>query len=331
MHRFVDPVDGAVYLHTDFEPFDAHLVFACFDQPDVKGTFDFAVIGPADWVVVANSVPLGEPHDLGDGTRRWEFVTTPPIPTYITCVCAGQWHAVWNEHRGIPLGLLCRRSLAEHLEADELFEITRQGLDFFEPAFGVPYPFGKYDQVFVPESNSGAMENAGCVTVNDLYLFRSRVTQASRENRAETVLHEMAHMWFGDVVTMRWWNDLWLNESFATYMSMIALVDATRFVDAWTTFANQKTWAYRQDQLPSTHPIVAAIPDLQAIYLNFDGITYAKGASVLRQLAAWVGRDAFLDGVQRYTKRHEYGNAELRDFTSALEESSGRDLVAWSR
>jgi aminopeptidase N len=331
MHRFVDPVDGRVYLHTDFEPYDAHLVFASFDQPDLKGTFEWEVVAPQGWEVVANSRPVGEPATEREGVARWRFERTPPIPTYISCVCAGQWHAVRSSHRGIDLGLLCRASLAEHLEADELLEVTRQGLDFFEDAFAYPYPFGKYDQVFVPESNSGAMENAGCVTFNDLYIFRSRVTDAARERRAETVLHEMAHMWFGDLVTMRWWNDLWLNESFASYMAVLAEEEATRWTEAWTTFADtEKTWAYRQDQLPTTHPIVADIPDLESIHLNFDGITYAKGASVLKQLAAWVGQGKFLDGVKAYCKRHEFGNAELADFLAALEESSGRDLAAWS-
>ncbi len=331
MHRFVDPVDGRTYLHTDFEPFDAHRVFACFDQPDLKGTFEFHVTTPAGWEVVASSPAAGPPAVEG-GVARWSFQTSPLLPTYVTCVCAGEWHVVRDRHRDIDLGLYCRASLAEHLEPDELFEITKQGLDFFEPAFGVPYPFGKYDQIFVPESNSGAMENAGCVTFNDLYVFRSRVTDAYRESRAETILHEMAHMWFGNLVTMQWWNDLWLNESFATYMSMLAEVEATRFTRAWTTFAGtQKLWAYRQDQLPTTHPIVAEVPDAQSTLLNFDGITYAKGASVLKQLVAWVGQDRFLEGVKRYTGRHAYGNAELADFLAALEETSGRDLHSWSK
>jgi aminopeptidase N len=332
MHRFVDPVDGNVYLHTHFEPFGAHRVFACFDQPDLKGTFDFTVIGLPGWVAVANSSRAGEPADAGE-TVRWTFATTERMPTYITCVAAGPYHEVRERHRDIDLGLLCRQSLAPHLEADELLAITKQGFDFFEDAFGYPYMFGgKYDQIFIPESNSGAMENAGLVTFNDLYLFRSRVTDAARERRAETILHEMAHMWFGDLVTMRWWNDLWLNESFASFMAVLSQVGATRWKEAWTTFADtEKTWAYRQDQLPTTHPIVAEVPDVESIHLNFDGITYAKGASVLRQLVAWVGEGRFLQGVKAYCRRHEFGNAELADFLDALEEASGRDLHAWSK
>jgi aminopeptidase N len=332
MHRFVDPADGNVYVHTHFEPFGAHRVFACFDQPDLKGTFDFAVIGLPGWVAVANSRPAGEPATR-NGTIRWTFETTEPMPAYITCVAAGPYHEVREQHGDIDLGLLCRQSLAQHLDAEELLQITKQGFDFFEPAFGYPYMFGgKYDQIFVPESNSGAMENAGLVTFNDLYLFRSRVTDAARERRAETILHEMAHMWFGDLVTMRWWNDLWLNESFASFMAVLSQVGATRWKGAWTTFADtEKTWAYKQDQLPTTHPIVAEVPDVESIHLNFDGITYAKGASVLRQLVAWVGEEQFLQGIKAYCKRHEFDNAELADFLDALEAASGRDLHAWSK
>jgi aminopeptidase N len=332
MHRFVDPADGKVYLHTHFEPFGAHRVFACFDQPDLKGTFDFTVVGLPGWLAVANSSRAAEALSDGKGVR-WTFRTTERMPTYVTCVAAGPYHEAREQHRNIDLGLLCRQSLAPHLEAEELFAITRQGFDFFEEAFGYPYMFGgKYDQIFIPESNSGAMENAGLVTFNDLYLFRSRVTDAARERRAETILHEMAHMWFGDLVTMRWWNDLWLNESFASFMAVLSQVAATRWKEAWTTFADtEKTWAYRQDQLPTTHPIVADVPDVESIHLNFDGITYAKGASVLRQLVAWVGEERFLQGVKAYCRRHEFGNAELSDFLDALEEASGRDLHAWSK
>jgi aminopeptidase N len=333
MHRFEDPADGSVYLHTHFEPFGAHRVFACFDQPDLKGRFLFAAIVPDGWEVVANTHPSGTPSAVGDGRRRWAFDPTPWMSTYIAAVAAGPFHAVRARHRDVDLGLLCRQSLREFMDrdAEELLEITRAGLDFFEPAFGYPYFLRKYDQVFVPESNVGAMENAGLVTFNDLYLFRSRVTDAARERRAETILHEMAHMWFGDLVTMEWWNDLWLNESFASYMAVLSVAEATRWEEAWTTFADaEKTWAYRQDQLPTTHPIVAEIPDVESIHLNFDGITYAKGASVLRQLVAWVGQDRFLDGMKVYCKRHEFGNATLADFLAALEEASGRDLRAWS-
>ncbi|MDP8956370.1 MAG: aminopeptidase N, partial [Actinomycetota bacterium] len=284
------------------------------------------------WEVVSNS-ELASPPEEKDGRVTWVFKTTLPMSTYITCVCAGDWHVVRDRHRELSLGLYCRKSLAEFMDSEELFEVTRQGLDFFEEAFGYPYPFPpKYDQIFVPESNHGAMENAACITFNDAYIFRSRVTDASRERRAETILHEMAHMWFGDLVTMRWWNDLWLNESFASYMAVLSQAEATRFKEAWTTFADtEKTWAYRQDQLPTTHPIVAEIPDVESIHLNFDGITYAKGASVLRQLAAWVGQDKFLEGTKLYNKEHEFANAELADFLAALEQVSGRDLRSWSK
>ncbi len=332
MHRFVDPADGNVYLHTHFEPFGAHRVFACFDQPDLKGRFEFSAVVPTGWQAISNARPAGDPEQDGP-VARWSFETTSPIPTYITALCAGPFHAVHERHRDIDLGLHCRQSMAPHLDAGELLEITKQGFDFFEPAFGYPYMFGgKYDQVFIPESNSGAMENAACVTFNDIYLFRSRVTDATRERRAETILHEMAHMWFGNLVTMRWWNDLWLNESFASYMAVLALVENTRFTESWTSFADtEKTWAYRQDQLSTTHPIVADIPDVESIHLNFDGITYAKGASVLKQLVAWVGRERFLEGMKVYCRRHEFGNATLTDFLGALEEASGRDLHAWSK
>ncbi|MEW9556146.1 aminopeptidase N [Nonomuraea sp. NPDC050783] len=341
LHRFVDPVDQGVYLHSQFETADAHRMYACFDQPDLKATFQFTVLAPAAWEVVSNSAATGVEelpeqagrHGAVQAARRWTFATTPVMSTYITALVAGPYHKVTSEHDGIPLGLYCRASLAEHLDADNIFEVTRQGFDFFHRVFGVRYPFGKYDQLFVPEFNAGAMENAGCVTFLEDYVFRSRVTDAAVERRAETILHEMAHMWFGDLVTMRWWDDLWLNESFATYMSVLAQAEATRWgKGAWTTFANvEKAWAYRQDQLPSTHPIAADIPDMQAVEVNFDGITYAKGASVLKQLVAYVGLDNFLAGVRDYFAEHAWGNTELKDLLDALERTSGRDLSAWSK
>ena len=251
---------------------------------------------------------------------------------YITAVIAGPYHVVRSHHDGIDLGLWCRQSLAEWFDPDDLFTITRQGFDWYHQNFGVRYAFGKYDQLFVPEFNAGAMENAGAITFNESYVFRSKVTDARYERRAETILHEMAHMWFGDLVTMRWWDDLWLNESFATYISTLCQVNATRWPGAWTTFANvEKTWAYRQDQLPSTHPISTDAPDVQTAEVNFDGITYAKGASVLKQLGAYVGTDAFLAGVREYFVDHAYGNTTLADLLSALEKSSGRDLGEWSK
>ncbi|GAA2114207.1 aminopeptidase N [Actinomadura alba] len=331
LHRFVDPVDQSVYLYSQFETADAHRMYACFDQPDLKATFELGVTAPGDWQVVSNSAPNDEAREPG-GPARWRFAPTPRVPTYITALVAGPYHVVRDEHDGIPLGVYCRASLAEHLDADAIFEVTKQGFDFFRRVFAQPYPFGKYDQLFVPEFNAGAMENAGCVTFLEDYVFRSRVTDAAYERRAETILHEMAHMWFGDLVTMRWWDDLWLNESFATYMSVLCQSEATRWDGSWTTFANLwKAWAYRQDQLPSTHPISADIPDMHAVEVNFDGITYAKGASVLKQLVAYVGRDNFLEGVRRYFQRHAWGNTVLADLLDALEEVSGRDLTSWSK
>jgi aminopeptidase N len=329
LHRFVDPVDQNVYLYTQFETADAHRMYTCFDQPDLKAAFELAVTAPAGWEVVSNTAP----ERSGDNESvRWHFPATPRVSTYITALVAGPYHVVRDEHDGIPLGVYCRASLAEYLDADKIIEVTRQGFDFFRTVFAQPYPFGKYDQLFVPEFNAGAMENAGCVTFLEDYVFRSRVTDAAYERRAETVLHEMAHMWFGDLVTMRWWDDLWLNESFATYMSVLCLAEATQWPGAWTTFANLfKAWAYRQDQLPSTHPISADIPDIRAVEVNFDGITYAKGAAVLKQLVAYVGRDNFLEGVRRYFQRHAWSNTVLADLLDALEETSGRDLTAWSK
>jgi aminopeptidase N len=329
LHRFTDPADGRVYLYSDLETFDAHRVYACFDQPDMKATYQLAVTAPADWQVVSN---MAAESSIPDGQAlRWHFPPTPVVPTYITAVAAGPYHVVRGEHDGIPLGVYCRQSLAQYLDADEILEVTRQGFDFFHHSFGIKYPFGKYDQLFVPEFKEGAMENAGCVTFVEAYIFRSRVTDFAREARAETILHEMAHMWFGDLVTMRWWDDLWLNESFATWAGTLAQAEATRWTSAWTTFAQlYKAWAYRQDQLPSTHPIAADIPDIEAVEVNFDGITYAKGASVLKQLVAYVGRENFLDGVRKYFAAHAWGNATLADLLAALEETSGRDLAAWS-
>ncbi len=325
LHRFVDPVDGRPYLHTQFEPRDAHLVYACFDQPDLKATFDFSVDAPDDWVVVSNMAA----REAGPG--HWSFATSPRMSTYVTAVVAGPYVSVHDRHGPIDLGIYCRQSLREHLDPDEIFEQTKQGFDFFERAFGMAYPFGKYDQLFVPEFSAGAMENVGCVTFLESYIFRGRVTESARERRCETILHEMAHMWFGDLVTMRWWDDLWLNESFATYMASHAQVHATRFTEAWVTFSDRwKAWAKRQDQLPTTHPIVADVPDVESVFQNFDGITYAKGASVLRQLVAFVGEDAFFEGCRRYFDRNAYGNATLADFLAALEETSGRDLGSWA-
>jgi aminopeptidase N len=333
LHRFVDPVDGAVYLYSQFETADAKRMFACFDQPDLKATYALTVLAPADWKVISNA-PAASIEPVDSGAVRHTFATTDVLSTYLVALVAGpyaQWRDEFTDQHGtIPLGIYCRASLAEHMDAERLFTETKQGFGYYHGAFGVKYPFGKYDQCFVPEFNAGAMENAGCVTFLEDYVFRSRVTRYLYERRSETVLHEMAHMWFGDLVTMRWWDDLWLNESFATFASVLAQAEATEYKHAWTTFANiEKSWAYRQDQLPSTHPVAADIPDLQAVEVNFDGITYAKGASVLKQLVAYVGIDNFLAGLKVYFAKHAWGNATLADLLTALEEASGRDLSGW--
>ena len=334
LHRFVDPVDGEVYLYSQFETADAKRMFTCFDQPDLKATFDVTVTAPAHWQVISNGATTSI-EDRG-AARVHTFATTAPMSTYLVALIAGpyaRWDDVYaDEHGEIPLGLFCRASLAPFMDAERLFTETKQGFDFYHCNFGVPYAFGKYDQLFVPEFNAGAMENAGAVTFLEDYVFRSKVTRASYERRAETLLHEMAHMWFGDLVTMRWWDDLWLNESFATFASVLCQADATEYSEAWTTFANvEKSWAYRQDQLPSTHPIAADIPDLHAVEVNFDGITYAKGASVLKQLVAYVGLDHFLAGLRDYFAAHAFGNATFDDLLGALERASGRDLSDWGR
>jgi len=336
LHRFVDPADGEVYLYSQFEVPDSRRMFAVFEQPDLKATFQFTVTAPAAWAVVSNS-PTPQPHVHGDGTATWSFAPTPRLSSYITAIIAGPYESTFSEltssdGRVIPLGIYGRKSLWQHLDADDIFDTTRRGFAYYEEKFGYPYPFDKYDQLFVPEFNAGAMENAGAVTFTEVYVFRGKVTDAVRERRVVTILHELAHMWFGDLVTMTWWNDLWLNESFAEWASTIATAEATRWEHAWATFAGtEKTWAYRQDQLPSTHPVVAEINDLDDVQVNFDGITYAKGASVLKQLVAWVGIDAFFAGVGAYFRAHAYGNTELRDLLAELERTSGRELGDWSR
>ena len=334
LHRFVDPVDSEVYLYSQFETADAKRMFACFDQPDLKATFDIMVAAPLNWRVISNGAS-GHVHGEDDAHVH-TFVTTPRMSTYLVALIAGPY-AHWSdtysdEHGEIPLGLYCRESLAEFMDHERLFTQTKQGFGFYHNNFGVPYAFGKYDQLFVPEFNAGAMENAGAVTFLEDYVFRSKVTRASYERRAETVLHEMAHMWFGDLVTMQWWDDLWLNESFATFASVLCQAEATEYTQAWTTFANvEKSWAYRQDQLPSTHPVAADIPDLHAVEVNFDGITYAKGASVLKQLVAYVGLEEFLSGLRDYFRDHAFGNATFGDLLGALEKASGRDLSGWGQ
>jgi aminopeptidase N len=334
LHRFVDPVDKAVYLYSQFETADAKRMFACFDQPDLKATFDITVAAPAHWEVVSNGATVSAERDV-DSVRH-TFATTPRMSTYLVALIAGPyavWRDVYTDENGeIPLRLFCRKSLAPYMDEGRLFTETKQGFGFYHNNFGTPYAFGKYDQLFVPEFNAGAMENAGAVTFLEDYVFRSKVTRYSYERRAETVLHEMAHMWFGDLVTMEWWDDLWLNESFATFASVLCQSEATEYKQAWTTFANvEKSWAYRQDQLPSTHPVAADIPDLAAVEVNFDGITYAKGASVLKQLVAYVGLEEFLAGLRDYFRDHAFGNATFGDLLGALEKASGRDLSGWGR
>lgn len=329
-HQFFDPEDGQEYLYTNFEPYESHRLFPQFDQPDIKATYRLAVTAPADWELIHNTAP--ESVTAADtGRRRWIFQPTRKFSTYLFALIAGPYHVVRDRHGAVDLGLFCRKSLARYLDAAEIFEVSKQGLDFYGEFFGVPYPFGKYDQVFVPEFNSGAMENVAAVTHNEYMVFRDPPTTNQRRSRAEVILHEMAHMWFGNLVTMRWWNDLWLNESFATYMSYLCMERATKFDSGWLDFASSiKNWAYRQDQLVTTHPIAGQVEDTDQTFLNFDGITYGKGASVLKQLVAAVGLEGFREGMREYFRRHAYGNATLADFLAAIEHGSGVSLREWA-
>jgi aminopeptidase N len=336
LHRSVDSGDGKVYTYTKFEPAYARRVYANFEQPDLKASFTLHVTAPAHWTVLSNE-PGPEPEPGGAGRAVWHFPPTPRISTYLSAVAAGEYVVVHASHvtaRGqeVPLGLACRASLAGFLDAGEILSITRQGLDFYTGLFQGDYPFTKYDQVFVPDYSVGATENVGCVVISDELLFRSRVTDTLHELRAMIILHEMAHMWFGDLVTMQWWDDLWLSESFAEFCGTLASAEATRFGGAWTTFCSgRKAWGYMQDRLPSTHPIAADVPTLSQAVANFDGISYAKGASVLRQLAAYLGRPAFMAGIRAYLAEHAWGNATLTDLLAALEAQSGVNLADWSR
>ena len=339
LHRFVDPVDNNVYLYTQFETADAKRVFACFDQPDMKATYSLTFHTPSEWKVITNSPVTRE----GD---TWSATVDTPLSTYLIALCAGPYYEVTDTWTGelaahpegqpaaqleVPLGLYCRASLAEHMDSERLFTETKQGFDFYHANFGFAYPFGKYDQIFVPEFNAGAMENAGCVTIRDEYVFSSQATHYMYERRADTILHELAHMWFGDLVTMKWWDDLWLNESFATWAAAISQAENTEYDTAWVTFANvEKSWAYQQDQLPTTHPISTDASDIETVEQNFDGITYAKGASVLKQLQAYVGRENFFAGVRRHFSKHAWGNATFNDLLGHLEDASGRDLSFWA-
>jgi aminopeptidase N len=333
IHRFVDPEDGLEYLYSNLEPFSAHRLFPCFDQPDLKATFALEVTAPRDWSVISATTAVQGADDETDRLRH-RFAPTPTISTYVFPLMAGPWERIGAVHAGVPLGVYGRRSMRRDLErsADELFEVTAAGLDHLSALFGRPYPFGKYDQLFVPEFNAGAMENVGAVTFHDSYLFRDPPTWSQRLERAEVVLHELAHMWFGDLVTMRWWDDLWLNETFATYAAYLCLADATRFDDAWRVFNGQmRPAAVRQDQLVTTHPIAADVPDTDGAQANFDAITYEKGAAVIKQLVAALGDDVFRRGVRTYVERHAWGNATLSDFLAALSDAAGGPLDAWAR
>lgn len=335
LHKFTDPVDGKDYLYTQFEPAMAMKVFAGFDQPDLKATYKVSVKAPERYTVILNEAATRT--DNGDGTSTWTTVIDYPLSTYLIAICAGEFERISDTYdagdgRTIELGLYARASLIPHMDSERLFRQTKDGFDFYHANFGRTYPFGdKYDQVFCPEYNMGAMEHVGCVTYRDEYVFTSEPTPYRLERRNDTILHEMAHMWFGDLVTMRWWDDLWLNESFATWSAATAQTAIGEYADAWTTFASvEKAWAYQQDQLPSTHPIAADAPDIETAEQNFDGITYAKGASVLKQLQAYVGYEEFFAGVRRHFDNHAYSNATFDDLLGALEEASGRDLSGWA-
>ncbi|WP_213006674.1 aminopeptidase N [Paractinoplanes toevensis] len=327
LQRSLDPVDKEIYLYSQFETADAQRVYACFDQPDLKSVYTWHATVPKHWKVMSN-MPAGAEAEAGPGAKTVHFQASPPMSTYITAICAGPYYEVRQTHDGIDMGYFCRASMSQYLDADDLHLVTTQGFDFFQEQFGVRYPLPKYDQLWVPDFNAGAMENFGCVTHAEAhYIFRSQVTDFEYEQRANTILHELAHMWFGDLVTMRWWNDLWLNESFAEWASHWCNSEATRFTDAWTTFLSvRKSWGYRQDQLSSTHPVYTEMPDLEAVEVNFDGITYAKGAGVIKQLVAYVGLDSFLTGLKSYFAKHAWGNATFDDLLTELEAASGREL-----
>ena len=333
LQRSVDPVDNEVYLYSQGETAFIRKMYPCFDQPDLKATFTLTAIAPDHWSVISNN-PVKEKSQLPDKKAKWSFTTTPRISTYITALIAGPYYSVTDQYVGkktVPLGIYCRKSLAEHLDPEDIFLITKQGFAYFEKVFGLEYPFEKYDQIAVVDFNWGAMENAGAVTfLERLLVFRSKVTERMYNARANTILHEMAHMWFGNMVTMKWWDDLWLNESFAEWSSYLAMVEGTRFKNSWTGFNQErKNWAYRQDQLTTTHPIVSDMIDIDTVAGNFDGISYAKGASVLQQLVAHVGRENFIAGLQKYFTKHAFKNTTLEDLLSELTITSGRDLKPW--
>ncbi|NDC17158.1 MAG: aminopeptidase N [Actinobacteria bacterium] len=332
LQRSVDPADGEIYLYSQGETAHIRNMFACFDQPSLKATFTLTVTTPGHWQAVSNN-PVESKTIKGESVE-WKFTTTPRIPTYLDALIAGPYSSVHDVYKGkkeIPLGIYCRKSMMQYLDPEDIFLITKQGFEYFEKVFGLAYPFEKYDQIAVVDFNFGAMENAGAVTFReDVLVFRSHMPEKAYLSRANTILHEMAHMWFGDMVTMFWWDDLWLNESFAEWASYLALSESTRFKGAWTEFNSaRKNWAYRQDQLSSTHPIIADMVDMEAVNANFDGITYAKGASVLHQLVAHVGRPQFIAGLQKYFAKHAWGNTTLNDLLVELEAASGRKLDTW--
>ena len=316
LQKSIDPADNETYLYSQGETAHIRKMYPCFDQPNLKATFTLSVLAPQHWEVISNN-PVAEVKQDGEA-KFWQFTTTPRISTYITAVVAGPYHHVHDDYVGekvVPLGIYCRKSLADSLDPAEIFQITKQGFAYFEQVFGLAYPFEKYDQVAVLDFNWGAMENAGVVTFRETSLvFRSRVTEKARERRAHIILHEMAHMWFGNMVTMFWWDDLWLNESFAEWSSYLALVEGTRFKNSWTSFIlDGKGWAYNADQLVTTHPIAVKMDDIESVNANFDGISYAKGSSVLHQLSAYVGRDNFIKGLRAYFKKFAWGNTQLTD------------------
>ncbi|WP_205327713.1 aminopeptidase N [Glycomyces sp. YM15] len=328
LHRMTDPVDKETYLYSQFEVADAQRVYACFDQPDLKASFTFQVRTPKHWTVISNMPAESETVVEDVDLKVTLFEQSVRMSPYITAICAGPYFGVHETHDGIDLGLYCRQSMKDYLDPEGVFEVTRQGFDHFHSHFGARYPLPKYDQVFAPEYNFGAMENFGCVTIAEAsFLFRSQVTDFELEQRANVILHEMAHMWFGDLVTMRWWDDLWLNESFAEWASHWANVEATRFDGAWTTFLSaRKNWGYGADQQPTTHPVYTAAGDTEEIQANFDGITYSKGASILKQLVAYVGIEPFLAGLRAYFEKHQFGNAVFQDLLGELETASGKPL-----
>jgi aminopeptidase N len=330
MHRFVDPADGEVYVGAYVGVVNAQLVFACFDQPDLKARIRTSVMVPTGWTAVGP----GRVTSCVDG--RIEMAATPPVSPYLFVLVAGPLHAVHSEHRGLPFSVYARASLARQLENDapEILGIAHACYDHYLEIFDPPYPFDKYDQAFVPELNWGALEQVGCILLRDEYVYTSTVTHEQRVERANTIAHEMAHMWFGDLMTLKWWDDIWLNESFAELMGSQVVEEATTFDGAWTSFAaRRKPWGYDADERTSTHPVAplaAGVLDTDTALANFDGISYAKGASALRQLEAWLGREDFFAGINALLTERSFGVATLADLLQSLSQVSGEDVEAWA-